>query len=163
MCGRGGIGRRSGFKIHRPYGYVGSSPTARTITLLRPSRASQTSGKGFALPGLVEIAPPGCGLAPERFALLRETASAVLPGCFEQLETELRWCCERPMTPSSRPSSRGREKSVTSMLVRGTAFSDGRLRLARAKTRGYAGLTCFPSFCVKCGSGKPPVDFNRKS
>ena len=33
MCGRGGIGRRSGFKIRRPYGYVGSSPTARTITL----------------------------------------------------------------------------------------------------------------------------------
>ncbi len=29
--GRGGIGRRSGLKIRRPHGYVGSSPTARTI------------------------------------------------------------------------------------------------------------------------------------
>lgn len=30
MCGRGGTGRRSGFKIHHLHGYVGSSPTART-------------------------------------------------------------------------------------------------------------------------------------
>ncbi len=33
MCGRGGTGRRSGLKIRRPHGYVGSSPTARTIPL----------------------------------------------------------------------------------------------------------------------------------
>lgn len=33
MCGRGGTGRRSGFKIHHLHGYVGSSPTARTNSI----------------------------------------------------------------------------------------------------------------------------------
>ena len=30
-CGRGEIGKHKGLKIPRPYGLVGSSPTARTI------------------------------------------------------------------------------------------------------------------------------------
>src|SRR5690606_21485744 len=45
-CGRGGIGRRSGLKIRRPYGHVGSSPTARTIipTVLPLPGLRQTAG-----------------------------------------------------------------------------------------------------------------------
>jgi D-amino-acid dehydrogenase len=43
------------------------------------------------------------GFTADRFAILREAARAVLPGCFDPGEWALHWSGERPMTPSSHP------------------------------------------------------------
>jgi D-amino-acid dehydrogenase len=74
-----------------------------SLTDVKRKLAFATIGERFRVAGLADIKKPGSGFDTERFAVLRETANAVLPGCFEQAEWELCWSGERPMTPSSRP------------------------------------------------------------
>lgn len=74
-----------------------------SLTDVKRKLAFAAIGDRFRVAGLADIVVPGSGFASDRFAVLREAASAVLPDCFEQAEWEERWSGERPMTPSSRP------------------------------------------------------------
>ncbi|MGB3815139.1 MAG: FAD-dependent oxidoreductase [Shinella sp.] len=74
-----------------------------SLTDVKRKLAFAAIGDRFRVAGLADIAVPGSGFLQDRFSVLREAASAVLPGCFDQPEWEQRWSGERPMTPSSRP------------------------------------------------------------
>lgn len=74
-----------------------------SLTDVKRKLAFAAIGERFRVAGLADINTSGSGFAPDRFAVLRETASAVLPGCFGQAEWERHWSGERPMTPSSQP------------------------------------------------------------
>lgn len=74
-----------------------------SLTDVKRKLAFATIGERFRVAGLADIERPGGGFDAQRFATLRQAAEAVLPGCFERPEQEVRWSGERPMTPSSRP------------------------------------------------------------
>ncbi len=74
-----------------------------SLTDVKRKLAFAAIGDRFRVAGLADITAPGSGFMPDRFAVLREAASAVLPRCFENADWERRWSGERPMTPSSRP------------------------------------------------------------
>lgn len=74
-----------------------------SLTDVKRKLAFAAIGERFRVAGLADIAPPGAGFDPARFAVLREAARDVLPGCFGDGLPEVRWSGERPMTPSSRP------------------------------------------------------------
>lgn len=74
-----------------------------SLTDVKRKLAFAAIGDRFRVAGLADLAPPGSGFAPDRFAVLREAACATLPDCFGQAAWERCWLGERPMTPSSRP------------------------------------------------------------
>ncbi|MFS8047532.1 FAD-dependent oxidoreductase [Rhizobium sp. BR 314] len=74
-----------------------------SLTDVKRKLAFAAIGNRFRVAGLADLGLPGAGFAPDRFAVLREAANTVLPGCFGQAESEQCWAGERPMTPSSRP------------------------------------------------------------
>lgn len=74
-----------------------------SLTDVKRKLAFAAIGDRFRVAGLADIVAPGSGFAPDRFAILQETACAVLPDCFGQAEWALRWSGERPMTPASHP------------------------------------------------------------
>ena len=74
-----------------------------SLTDVKRKLAFAAIGDRFRVAGLADLARPGAGFTADRFAVLRETASAVLPDCFGQAEWQYVWAGERPMTPSSRP------------------------------------------------------------
>lgn len=74
-----------------------------SLTDVKRKLAFAAIGDRFRVAGLADLVPPGSGFAPDRFAVLREAACAILPDCFGQAAWEHRWSGERPMTPSSRP------------------------------------------------------------
>ena len=82
MCGRGGTGRRSGFKIHHLHGYVGSSPTPRTHLFsdesLRVLSDWKIRGERFGVDVAIETADiallkDDLGKIPEAMAISRAT------------------------------------------------------------------------------------------
>ncbi|MXN46484.1 FAD-dependent oxidoreductase [Shinella kummerowiae] len=75
-----------------------------SLTDVKRKLAFAAIGDRFRVAGLADIVAPGSGFAPDRFAILRETACAVLPDCFGQAEWALRWSGERPVTPASHPT-----------------------------------------------------------
>jgi len=74
-----------------------------SLTDVKRKLAFAAIGDRFRVAGLADIVAPGSGFAPDRFAILQQTARAVLPDCFGQAEWALRWSGERPMTPASHP------------------------------------------------------------
>lgn len=74
-----------------------------SLTDVKRKLAFAAIGDRFRVAGLADLAPPGSGFSADRFAVLRETANAVLPECFSQAVWQHRWSGERPMTPSSLP------------------------------------------------------------
>lgn len=74
-----------------------------SLTDVKRKLAFAAIGDRFRVAGLADIVAPGAGFAPDRFAILQQTARAVLPDCFGQAEWALRWSGERPMTPASHP------------------------------------------------------------
>ncbi|WP_296744127.1 FAD-dependent oxidoreductase, partial [Mesorhizobium sp.] len=74
-----------------------------SLTDVRRKLAFAKIGGLLRVAGLADIEQPGAGFDADRFGVLREAASAVLPDCFGHSPEEVRWSGERPMTPSSRP------------------------------------------------------------
>jgi len=74
-----------------------------SLTDVKRKLAFAKIGGRLRVAGLADIEQPGAGFDEGRFSVLREAASAVLPGCFDHSPEEVRWSGERPMTPSSRP------------------------------------------------------------
>lgn len=74
-----------------------------SLTDVKRKLAFATIGQRLRVAGLADIERPGSGFDADRFGILREVASAVLPACFDRPPEEVRWSGERPMTPSSRP------------------------------------------------------------
>lgn len=74
-----------------------------SLTDVKRKLAFATIGKRFRVAGLADVVKPGSGFDADRFDVLREAASAVLPECFDRHREEVRWSGERPMTPSSLP------------------------------------------------------------
>ena len=74
-----------------------------SLTDVKRKLAFAAIGDRFRVAGLADIAAPGYGFASDRFTVLREAASDVLPDCFGEPSWEQRWSGERPVTPSSKP------------------------------------------------------------
>jgi D-amino-acid dehydrogenase len=74
-----------------------------SLTDVKRKIAFATIGKRLRVAGLADIEQPGAGFDADRFGVLQEAASAVLPACFDRPSEEVRWSGERPMTPSSQP------------------------------------------------------------
>ncbi|MDH6233833.1 D-amino-acid dehydrogenase [Mesorhizobium soli] len=74
-----------------------------SLTDVKRKIAFATIGERLRVAGLADIEQPGAGFDAGRFGVLQETASAVLPACFDRPSEGVRWSGERPMTPSSQP------------------------------------------------------------
>lgn len=74
-----------------------------SLTDVKRKLAFAAIGKRLRVAGLADMERSGSGFDAHRFDVLREAASAVLPGCFSQPGEGNAWSGERPMTPSSRP------------------------------------------------------------
>lgn len=74
-----------------------------SLTDVKRKIAFATIGERLRVAGLADIEQSGTGFDADRFGVLREAASAVLPACFYRQPEEVLWSGERPMTPSSRP------------------------------------------------------------